>query len=271
MKNLLTLIVLITSPSVGIAQGSTKHYYNIDGELLVSKRIIDGKEQEGYIFKGEHVNLTDGLGRKTGKWLTLRSSKQAGKFEGIYNILNYKEGVKVDTGHFYNRSDQLTEIFIYGNDSTLPKRIVYNNSGGVSRIDYHTTDPKYRFVRSESIHYSDTLSTCITKRETYVNQKVNYVYDYKNCQLYSKTSVKEDFTTVESEVTETFYPPGLNQKPIEYTETVLMPFLKPIPYSVEIGDFDDKETYLLNGTISYYAASGLLLESKEVVDGVIVE
>lgn len=257
-------------------------YYNSRDELIVSKQIKNGNEQEGYILEGELVNLRDHLGRKTGKWITPVAPYWLGKFENsenlfevIGNIINYDKGEKIDTGFFYNRYGKLAQIFIYSKDTIPPKRVCYDNDGRISSIDYHVADPKYGFVRSSSIYYSDNIPDCIIKKETYEHQNLNFTYDYINCELYSKTSIKEKFSTRQSTLKEThdfFSSSGKSQKEsIIYFTTYDEMVSTPIPYTVEIGLFDSNEMYLVHGEINYYNSNGVLIESKKVVDGVVIE
>lgn len=267
-------------------------YYNSKDDLIASKLIKNGEEQEGYIYKGQKVNQLDSLGRKSKLWIypisaaaysEFRSIKNVEKlYQGIVHIENYLEGAKVDTQYTYNKEGRLMSIIVWGAPSTLPHTIHYYPDGNISQVDSFATHPKYPFVPSESIYYSDTFSNCIVKRKTYVDQKVNFTYKYVNCQLYSKTSVKEKYVREpKQEITyeiihhdETFVGEGKIIK-AEWDEVISndvgrMPFTqKPIPYTVEIGDFDSSNTYLINGQIDYYNADDSLIESKLVVNGLI--
>lgn len=281
LSNLISLLIIINSvafsqsktngSTVSSTHDSLVHIYDSKGELIVSKAWKDGLEQEGYIYKGERVNQTDQKGRKTGRWISFYQSNTPNKIDGIANLVNYDKNQYVDTGYFFLRSGVLSEIFIYGNDSILPKRIVYYSSGKISRIDYHGTDPKYGFVRILSIYFSDSIADCVIKKETYQNQNVNFIYNYQDCKLLSKTSVKESFKIIETETEETFYPPGINERPITYKTMTSVPFTESLPYTIESGEFDTTDTNLINGTISYYNEINELIKTKKVLNGLIIE
>lgn len=262
----------------------TIDYYNSRDELIISKRIQNGEAQEGYFFQGEVVNLTDDKGRETGKWILPITPFWLGKFENsenlfeyVANIQTYDKGTKIDTGYFYNRLGQLKQSFVHSKEGFPLKRILYSESAKDSVVDYYVSDPKYKFVRSVSIHYSESNPDCIIKKESYAQQNVNFIYHYIDCELYSKTSVKEKHGYEEITFTETHtFPesegPGKRkQEAIEYTETFDTPVSIPIPYTVEVGRFDASESHLIHGKISYYDSNNVFIESKKVIDGRIVE
>lgn len=270
-------------------------YYNSKDELVISKLVRKGAEQKGYIYKDKKVNLYDSLGRRTGLWVSPREAFHYDKYREIENADNlyqdishidkYTEGERVDTSYTFNKEGWLAFIRIHARDSIPPQNIHYFVDGRISKVEFFVYKPDiiFSFTRSETVYYSDTLADCIVKKETYINQNINFIYQYVDCQLYSKTSVQEEWTTAEEIILgyrkmpppcipdhDHLNPTNCDGGSIEVEETLLvLPKSKPIPYTVETGSFDASEKHLVNGEISYFDAQGVLIETKKVIDGVI--
>ncbi len=258
-------------------------YYSSEGKLLFSILYKEGKKQEGIIYKGETLNLKDRLGKNEGIWMTPRRAnfrnnqiKTDELYEGFWHIVKYKSGINIDTGYFYNELGDLTQVFIYATDSTSPQRTFLNAEGSIIQIDYFKPNEMYKHIIYKSVWYSDFLTGCISKRASYSEnaQKIDFTYEYRDCQLYSKTSVKEKY--LKPEETEyydeqTVFIDGEMRTIRIKQELPTTATLEPVPYTVEVGEFDLTEFFLVNGTINYYTEKGVLIESKKVIDSVIVE
>lgn len=273
--------------------GKELNYYSSKDELIFSKLITSDEKNETYIYKGKKVNQRDSLERKNGLWIypisaaaynDFRKLKNAENlYEGIGHLEKYLKGVKIDTQYSYNKAGRLVGIFVWGEANSLPHHIYYFPDGKVSQIDYYSKHPKHKFIRSESIYFSDTNTNCIIKKEKYENQKIKYIYAYKNCELFSKSTVKTKTeprpnpkTKLEiKEYVETFVAEGKTIKtkrqeiissppPVPFNEM-------PIPYTIEYGEFDPSDNNLINGRIEYYDDIGSLIETKKVLNGLIVQ
>ncbi|MCG8574699.1 MAG: hypothetical protein MI810_07430 [Flavobacteriales bacterium] len=254
----------------------TINFYSEDDQFLVSKKVKNGKQQEGLIYQGEICNLTDSTGKRQGKWVDLglksyeedlSSGDLKNKF--IQKIEFYEDGIPVDTTFRFYKSGNLHSIHIHQKDSIAPYSILYREDGTLKQKITYSKDQNGLFSILTTHYYSDSIQDCIVKKtiERKGQAFPNFTYAFKDCQLYSKTSTRReiyhnDETTEIEEIID-----GRT-----YTRTVEIGFdTRPIPYTAEIGTFDDEGVNLVNGKICYYSARGELLHCKEVINGLIIE
>lgn len=262
------------------------HYYNSKNELIFSKKVEKGIVIEAYLYEGEWVNQKNNQGEKTGLWIHAATAqlypefKQINNAENLYETIIHKErylnGVKVGLQHTYKKEGWLAQTIDWNNGEKPPVWYYFNEGGDTIRIDSFDVHSDHRFVRVKSLYFNDSLPDCLIKKETYVDQKLVYTYAYRDCKVYSKTSIQTisvmEVYEEETVFYETFVDEGrVEEQEMSYTERV--PYFKErkIPYTVEMGEFDVNEENLINGTISYYNERHELIETKMVRNGLIQE
>ncbi len=252
-------------------------FYNIDDQIVVSKKVSRGIQQEGFLYKGERYNLKDSLDRKEGKWITLNwrggicshySIADYGcKFVG--NITTYKNGLAADTSYKYYKSGKLQTVHVYPSETVEESQIMYQENGTIRQaVSYFKTDSS-RFTYEVISSYSGSLPGCIVKKTIGKRNAglEDYTYEYRDCKVHHKTSIQTEIFYDTTKYVSTEYIDNLE---ISFNEEIGFN-LRSIPYTIEIGEFDDNELFLINGRIEYYDKNRNFIERKKVLNRMITK
>lgn len=255
------------------------HFYSVDDDLVVSVLVEEGKQLEGFLYKGERCNLVNSQGQRNGKWISFlprggycsHYSIADYACNYVYGVEMYQNGLLVDTAFTYYKNGKIRSVTLFPGD--LGKRFMtsYLEDGSVKhtssnfKLDANTVYEVYT-------EYSD--SGCVLKKTLgKANEEVEYTYSYVNCRVHAKISARKSFYYDTIEVASSIYigeveGPG---KEITTVKRELGRIPKTIPYTIETGEFNASELYLVNGTIEYRDRQGKLLKIRKVINGVIVE
>ena len=251
-------------------------FYNTDDEHVISTLVKNGIQQEGFFYKGERYNLKDSLGQKDGKWIALHNSGGLCTHYSIADygckyisgIETYKNGVHTDTTYNFYKSGKLRSINIYPEGSAEQTHISYREDGSIQQVSTCLKTDSSKFTYEIITRYSDSLPNCIVTKTIGKKHKsfIDYTYSYKNCQVYSRTSNQKEifYDTTQSVFLETF-----NDEQV-YIKKEIGFNTRRIPFTVEIGEFEENEIYMINGIIEYYSEHGVFIERKKVLDGIII-
>lgn len=255
------------------------HFYNVEDELVVSVLVQNGVQQEGFIYKGERCNLTNSEGQKEGKWISLLGRRgycthysiadYACKF--VRDVETYRKGVPVDTAFSYYKSGKLLHMTLFPGDFTKRNTTSYREDGTVMHtVSYFKSDTS-RFTYEVMTHFSE--SGCITSKTLGKrNGTEDFNYTYGNCKLQAKISFRKEFFDDTTQILVKQYIPEIEGPGKEIFVTQKQGLMtRSIPYTIEKGEFDAAELYLISGTIEYRDKRGAFLRSRKVVNGMILE